>query len=235
MFSRTFLICCLFLGVSCAGRTVDLNSQRAGALLHTRLLIKQYGEISRSDLRAYLSYLEDRLSSAAMHAKSGPHPNFTFVVLNSPEPLAFSPGGGIVLFSRGLLLNMANEAELAFVLAHELAHQTLGHTKVSKDRFDLESVLPYSLHSDEPRELELQADKQALGIVAFAGYDPHYALSALQHAYRSLPTDETESKTHPDLSTRIQALDDAIRASGWQPPGTINRWTFLRIRRELAL
>jgi predicted Zn-dependent protease len=49
---------------------------------------------------------------------------FRFTVLNSPIVNAFTIGGGHVDVARGILAAMNTEAELAALLAHEVAHVT---------------------------------------------------------------------------------------------------------------
>lgn len=50
-----------------------------------------------------------------------------FAVLDDNEFNAFAAPGGYVFITRGLLLSMRNEAELAGVLAHEIAHVVRKH------------------------------------------------------------------------------------------------------------
>jgi tetratricopeptide (TPR) repeat protein len=52
---------------------------------------------------------------------------FTFRVLGSKMVNAFAMPGGYVYVTRGLLEAVANEDQLAAVLAHQLAHITMGH------------------------------------------------------------------------------------------------------------
>lgn len=53
---------------------------------------------------------------------------FTFRVLDSPEINAFALPGGYVYVTRGLLAHMENEAQLAMVLGHEVAHVAARHS-----------------------------------------------------------------------------------------------------------
>lgn len=52
---------------------------------------------------------------------------WTFGVLDADSVLALAAPGGTVLVSHGLLMLLRNEAELAGVLAHEIAHVVLRH------------------------------------------------------------------------------------------------------------
>lgn len=55
--------------------------------------------------------------------------NFTFTVLASPEINAFSHLGGYVYVNQGLLNFAKSDAEVQFVIAHEIAHVELGHCR----------------------------------------------------------------------------------------------------------
>jgi predicted Zn-dependent protease len=63
-------------------------------------------------------------------AKASPRPNldWTFVVLDTDGVNAFASPGGLVHITRGALGLIRNEAELAGVLGHEIAHVTGKHT-----------------------------------------------------------------------------------------------------------
>lgn len=50
------------------------------------------------------------------------HGGYHFAVLDSREPNAFAAPGGSIFITRGLISTIANEDELAAVLAHEVAH-----------------------------------------------------------------------------------------------------------------
>lgn len=53
---------------------------------------------------------------------------FTFRVLNSPVVNAFALPGGYIYVTRGLLTHLNNEAQLAVVLGHEIAHVAARHS-----------------------------------------------------------------------------------------------------------
>ena len=53
---------------------------------------------------------------------------FTFRVLDSPVLNAFALPGGFVYVTRGILAHMENEAQLAMVLGHEIAHVAARHS-----------------------------------------------------------------------------------------------------------
>jgi predicted Zn-dependent protease len=77
-----------------------------------------------------------------------PNLDWTFGVLESPVVNAFSAPGGYVLVTRGLLHDVENEAQLAGVLAHEIAHVSRRHAldvyktvKANQCRMDVAAAL----------------------------------------------------------------------------------------------
>jgi len=74
-------------------------------------------------VQAYVNQVGQRL------AKNSDRPNITyhFFVIDSPDINAFAAPGGYVYINRGLLAYLNNEAQLAAVLGHEIAHITARH------------------------------------------------------------------------------------------------------------
>jgi predicted Zn-dependent protease len=130
-----------------------------------------------------------------------------------------------------LLASLKNEAELAFILAHELAHLHLDHH---------ESLADTSLSPSRRRTLELDADSRAVALVAAAGYDPRAAIGALHRTDLKGSTHRPEDGhaqtplSHPLLHERFETALRLISNSGWQPPGTVNRRDFTLIRNYVA-
>src|SRR5205807_9680644 len=102
-----------------------------------------------------------------------PHPVRTRVLLTAPLE-TFSVGNTIVV-SRGLIDVLPDEASLAMVLAHELAHIVLGHNLGSKyafnDRMLFSDDTTYSnLGFKHIPEEEAAADKKAIEILKTSPY-----------------------------------------------------------------
>lgn len=72
----------------------------------------------------YVEQLGQRIVSQTPYAGQ----DFEFNLYRSDEVNAFALPGGFVYVSTGLVDAAANESELAGVLAHEVAHVTLGHS-----------------------------------------------------------------------------------------------------------
>ncbi|MEJ8816703.1 M48 family metallopeptidase [Lacibacter sp. H407] len=122
-------------------------------------------------------------------------------------PNAYSMGDGSIAINAGLVIHLQNEAELAFVLCHELAHYYRSHTRQSVDQYvtvtnspefqkklkelskkqygvnaELEklslNLIFNSRHHGRTRETE--ADMQAFSFFKNTGYDANGIVSLLQ-------------------------------------------------------
>ncbi len=87
----------------------------------------------KTDLNAYVNQVGKYLARAS----SRPSIDWTFMVMESEAPNAFSAPGGYVVVTTGLLSRVTNEAELAFVLAHEIGHvvhrDAINHYRTTKE------------------------------------------------------------------------------------------------------
>ena len=73
-----------------------------------------------------VDYIDDLGQRLARHAGS-PGRRFSFFVVDDPSINAFAGPGGYIGVHSGLILTTQSEAELAAVLAHEIAHVTQRH------------------------------------------------------------------------------------------------------------
>jgi hypothetical protein len=158
------------------------------------------------------SYLVGVVSRLYASAKPN-DPIPTVKILNCAEPLAVSDGASEIGISSGLLQKLHNEAELAFVVAHEWSHLTLGHFKADV------STLP----AEDRQNLELSADHHAIGMSAWAGYDPRAAALAVSRAQWDL---QRQDLNYPTPQVRLEALQRAIAKSNWTPPGIVDTRDF---------
>ena len=86
--------------------------------------LKEYGgDIPSPPIREYVSDIGGRLAKSS----SRPKLPWEFHVVDSSVINAFALPGGKVFISRALLEKMDNEAQLAGVLGHEVAHVTARH------------------------------------------------------------------------------------------------------------
>ena len=91
---------------------------------HYLLLQQAKGGLYTVDpsLTEYVTYVGQRI--AALSDRDLP---YEFVVINDSTPNAWTLPGGKVAVNRGLLVELDNEAELAAVLGHEIAHAAARH------------------------------------------------------------------------------------------------------------
>ena len=160
-----------------------------------------------------------------------------FGVLDAPQLNAFAVPGGTIFVTRGLVQRVRNEAELAGVLAHEIAHVLRKHhlkaiqksaqtglagealSHALKDaRSDARDKLigfgteMYSRGLDKSDELE--ADRLGVVIAARAGYDSYGLPSVLQTLQAMNAQDSALAlmfKTHPAPAERLQSLGEKMQ------------------------
>lgn len=175
----------------------------------------------------------------ALHSERPGLP-WRFGVIDSPDFNAFSMPGGYVLITRGLLDRMRSEAELAGVLAHEIAHVVKRHHVAALQkslrgealgdmqqyfvgRGGLKGAFATILVA-AGRQLyiqglgkddEFEADRMAVIIAARSGYSPYGLGGVLQTLSGAPETREyaLDKRTHPAPLERIQRLDAAMGTS----------------------
>ncbi|WP_076410530.1 M48 family metalloprotease [Shewanella sp. UCD-KL12] len=170
----------------------------------------------------------------SMHSERPDLP-WTFAVLDDPTVNAFAAPGGYIVITKGLLLRMNNEAELAGVLGHEISHVLQKHhlnalRKASgmNALSDLTSVvLTAKEESTESVKLitagteiytrgldkadEYESDAMGVVLAARAGYDPYGLPAVLQNLQVINPDDAGIAmmfKTHPSFDARLLRLDE---------------------------
>lgn len=181
-------------------------------------------------------------------AQFSPRPEleFRFAVIESAAVNAYSTPGGYVFITQGALAASQDEAELAAVLAHEIAHVSERHIvrelRVGTDRESPELTLVRLLTSpgeagrtafllaiDEAlnilfdrgfrKEEEFAADHLATFILANAGYDPLALRRFMARTQRDMAQ---TSRTHPPSPDRLGALDALIAAQRLEALGYPN-------------
>ena len=137
-----------------------------------------------------------------------------FYVLKSNTVNAFSTNQGMIFITTGLLSRLENEAELAFILAHEIAHYTEKHIInkiIESDKvFSERKRLKYSSYDDNilklskySKSLELEAD--SIGYVNYlhSGYDKGSAKSVFEKLKSSFMPFETAEVALEKINSKI--------------------------------
>lgn len=167
---------------------------------------------------------------AVADVSNRPDIDYHFAILNTEYPNAFATPGGYVFVSIGLLRMIDNEAQLAGVLAHEIAHISKKHALQTLERgrslqgvssltlavmdknpgmFDkiLNEVSNILFTKGLDKNLEFEADKYGREFAYRMGYYP----GGLQNFIRKLGNSTAGSKsifmsTHPSASERYNIL-----------------------------
>ena len=171
---------------------IDVLEFRQGKKVQGRMKL-----LAENTVQEYVSHLGDSLIPEGAKGTRKPI-EFRFFVVEDPEINAESLPDGTLLINTGLLGAMENEAQLAFVLSHEMAHVLQVHYRreVEETRgsrvgltiagvasslfignaglFLAEVGIASSVNGHQ-RELENQADRLGLQNVIEHGYDPREA------------------------------------------------------------
>jgi hypothetical protein len=118
----------------------------------------------------YIQALGDKLIAGETDLRG----KLRFYVYNSTEANAFSTRQGIVFVTTGLIAQLTSEAQLAFVLSHEIIHYQEHHVLDLFEYATKEKFYSYNekarFLSNYSRENELEADRLAVKMVHDAGY-----------------------------------------------------------------
>ncbi len=157
---------------------------------------------------------------------------FHVIILNSDDLNAFALPGGFIFVTSGLIKLLQNEeAELAFVIAHEMIHIIAKHPfKRMVAHFSLATInrvlktgspikilgkdlLKKLFTSQYSQSNEFYADEFGLRLMYSAGFDPLKALSLLER-FQNLKSPQSTFhyfSTHPSLEVRLQRLRRLIK------------------------
>ncbi|MGA2037945.1 MAG: M48 family metallopeptidase [Bryobacteraceae bacterium] len=186
---------------------------------------------------------------------------FTVWVIDSNEVNAFALPGGFLFVNTGLLLRTQSEAELAGVLAHEIAHVAARHSTKQATRRELVNDLSMPLvfaggwagyairqlvglavplgFMQFTRGMEKQADTLGLEYLYRSGYDP---LSFVDFFERIATLEKNKPglvarmfSTHPMTAGRIKAAQRMIqRRLEPRPSYVVDTSEFEDVRLRLA-
>lgn len=175
---------------------------------------------------------------------------FRVHVVKDPRLNAFALPNGAVFVHSGILARMENEAQLATLLGHEMAHATHRHAVRNYRNIKNKSAwlaTAVALGGDAgmllgglgtmasvtgySRELESEADAEGLKLVVAAGYDPREAPKLFDHMKREVEEEKIKEPfffgTHPRLAERIESFEALLKSDYAGKEGGIGREQFL--------
>jgi Zn-dependent protease with chaperone function len=231
--------------VACAPtRLPEAGSATGGA--DEQRLIRVAADIDHGLLAAGVEFADDALDRylAAVVARVAADAGVTKVrVVRFASVNAFALPNGSVWIHAGLLAQLADEDQLAFVVAHEAAHLRRHHAfAASSDRsrtklltqlgglvlapIGLADPIANGLYAQVVagygREREAEADRDAFAAVVAAGYSPQ-TLPAFFDRLDAVaaPGDQTAYSDHPSDAARKAAVIDLIARRGAVPSETL--------------
>jgi predicted Zn-dependent protease len=176
------------------------GSDTPAATEHRRLVALFGGEYRSSAAELYLNGILARLAQTPENKGDA----YRVTILNTQAVNAFALPSGNLYVTRGLLVLANDSAEIAAVMAHEIAHVTARH---ANQRAELEknaqvisraaSLIQSREKGEEvqasgrrslasfSRQQELEADQIGVRMIAAAGYDPYGAARFLTSLGRS--------------------------------------------------
>lgn len=174
---------------------VDVTEMAAAREAHAELL-KKFPPYEHEAVQNYVQAVGRRLLAGAPRTNA----SFQFTVLDSPGVFAYSFANGAIVVSRGMLVHLNSEAQLAAVLAHEIGHVVSLHQERTLQELRraraLEARLAERFATEQAREVldtlsrarvrgysrqhEIEADIWSERLLALAGYDARAVAEVLR-------------------------------------------------------
>jgi beta-barrel assembly-enhancing protease len=220
----------------------------------------RYPVLGDEALQRYVDLVGQTVALASPRAREM---DFRFAVLDVDDVNAFAAPGGYIFVTRGALALMEDEAELAGVLAHEVAHVDEKHvleqirrsavlsTARSETQLTgaiLDQVAAAGsglLFTGLGRGDELEADSLGILHAASVGYDPdglRRFLARLREAQEGARGAGVQGRlaewraSHPPVDDRLEAVERQLAALGVAPASSGAGATMAtRFRREVRV
>ena len=204
---------------------ITLGREIAGNLLGAAPLVKD------AALQKYVNSVGRWVASQSER----PELPWRFGVIESEDLNAFAAPGGYIMLTKGLYRKLQNEAQLAGVLGHEIAHVVKKHQlkvlqkqqllnigagllsdKYAKDNALISKAIGSGAEISArslDKSAEYEADRLGLSYATRAGYEPYGLTDVLQTLGQSNTNDASVAllfKTHPHPDERLSALSESV-------------------------
>ena len=162
------------------------------------------------------------------------------------NPLAAMTPNGMLLLHSGIFLRVATEAQLAFILGHEIAHYRRRHAAQRWSEIKSKAIPNFgaNLGLGVPallafsRDHEREADRLGFELVVKAGYAPAEAPRAwerltAENASRKTTAKDELGSTHPPDAERLAKLRALAETATAAPQARIGREEYVTAVRSL--
>ncbi|MCJ8278864.1 MAG: M48 family metallopeptidase [Rivularia sp. ALOHA_DT_140] len=201
----------------------DKQEVRLGRQINQQLLKSDIKLYRNSQINNYIQRIGKRL---AAHNRRKKIP-YKFQVVKDNSINAFATAGGYVYMNTGLIKAADNEAQLASVVAHEIAHiegrhvvEQMKKTAIARGLATAAGVensklvqlgVELGFRRPNSRVAERDADRRGLRMLTDAGYAPQEMVSFMKKLKnKSRGGTPTFLSTHPSPSNRVKYLQSWV-------------------------
>jgi predicted Zn-dependent protease len=210
----------------------EADERKLGEQVSLRLR-QDFGVYQDRDVARYVSLV----GRVVAQGSSRPALDWQFIVLDTDGVNAFASPGGLVHVTRGALGLIKNEAELAGILGHEIAHVTAKHTVRSIQKNKLvslgaaelggsggltqtvlsrlaEAAYKGVINNAFDRDDEIESDQAGIVLANKAGYAPAALSNVLKRLEDRNRTQEQPNgmfASHPLMKDRLSNIAKVVR------------------------
>lgn len=214
-------------------RSKRKQNNKESFIVETNYVLDQ---LLKSDLLLFntpLNKMVEQVADVIIQANGLDQSHFSFYVVKTSAVNAFATDRGDIFITMGLLARIKNEAELAFILAHELVHSVEEHSmdlflefeelNDAKNEKLRESVNVLLEKSNYSKKIELEADAKGLAYFSKTNYNYKVVdrvFDMLSHTHTAVFNDsiskedfefkyiKIEADAWVDTTKQIKALED---------------------------
>jgi predicted Zn-dependent protease len=209
-------------------------------------VVSTFGIYDSPELLAFITTKGNEMAKISHR----PNLEFHYKILDSPVVNAFAVPGGYVYFTRGILAQFNNEAELIGVLGHEMGHVTARHSASQQTKQQVGSILlaggmlfapeefqQFAGYASQGMQLlflkfsrdnEREADRIGVEYSSKIHYDAH-KMADFFNVLNDMQGESGQAgvpfflSTHPDPGDRYNAVNR--KSDQWQDSLKYTNWT----------
>ena len=221
-------------GLISRNQEIQFGKQLDSLILNTPNEYTVINEAAYPGSYAYMNSMMNKIL-ASTYLNREEYFSWTIRIIDEDVLNAFAAPGGYLYFYTGLMKYLENEAQLAGVMAHEIAHVDRRHSAQRLEREMTLSVIVAIILGKNPSQLEefaagiakglsslaysrnheYEADEYAVKYTSETDYDPRGISGFFLKMEEAKTTRMPEFlSTHPDPGNRLEAIDNVWNAIG---------------------